>query len=100
MTIVRSTLSVDASHPSLAGHFPGAPVVPGVLLLGLVVAQFEAQYPMLQVSGIRRLKFIRPLFPDQLLTVEFHAPANGEVQVRCVLDGALLAEARLTVDTP
>jgi 3-hydroxymyristoyl/3-hydroxydecanoyl-(acyl carrier protein) dehydratase len=32
----EATFAVPASHPSLPGHFPGAPVVPGVVVLDLV----------------------------------------------------------------
>ena len=27
------TVTIGAEHPALAGHFPGAPILPGVLLL-------------------------------------------------------------------
>ena len=34
--------AIDPAHPSLPGHFPGAPVVPGVLVLERVVAALIA----------------------------------------------------------
>lgn len=50
---------VPAAHPALAGHFPGNPVVPAVLILERVVA--SAPGP---VTGVRSAKFLRPLAPD------------------------------------
>lgn len=38
---LRATFEVGPEHPLLAGHFPGAPVVPGVLLLDAVRRAWE-----------------------------------------------------------
>jgi 3-hydroxyacyl-[acyl-carrier-protein] dehydratase len=35
-------LAIPAEHPALAGHFPGAPVAPGVLVLDLVLSAAES----------------------------------------------------------
>ena len=32
-----TTVTIAAEHPALAGHFPGAPILPGVLLLDEMV---------------------------------------------------------------
>jgi len=65
---------VRSDHPMLAGHFPGHPIVPGAWLLAWVVAaatrrlalQIGAgEVPACAVSGINRVKFLRPLAPDQ-----------------------------------
>ena len=53
------TLCVDDAHPSLPGHFPGAPIVPGVVLLSEVLADQRRQLPHVQVIGIKKLKFLR-----------------------------------------
>jgi 3-hydroxyacyl-[acyl-carrier-protein] dehydratase len=62
----EATLSVPADHPALPGHFPDAPVVPGVLLMELILQSTEAwlQRP-LAVAGLRQVKFHAPLLPDE-----------------------------------
>ncbi|MEO8803515.1 MAG: hydroxymyristoyl-ACP dehydratase [Rudaea sp.] len=58
------TFSVAASHPALPGHFPQAPVVPGVVMLDRVIAAIERAWA-LRVTGLPQVKFLHPLLPDQ-----------------------------------
>ncbi|MGE0115918.1 MAG: hydroxymyristoyl-ACP dehydratase [Steroidobacteraceae bacterium] len=93
------TLCVDNTHPSLPGHFPGMPVVPGVVLLSQVLADLRVQFPAVQVTGIRKLKFLRMLLPEQPFTVEFEPADATSMRLKCWQDGAVLAEGRLSVRT-
>ena len=38
-----TTVTIAAEHPALAGHFPGAPILPGVLLLDEMVRAVEQE---------------------------------------------------------
>ena len=53
----------------LAGHFPGHPIVPGAWLLAWVVAtatrRLAAECDTRAVVGVKRVKFLRPLEPEQ-----------------------------------
>ncbi len=72
---------IDASHPCLPGHFPGNPIVPGVVLLDRVCAAIDAT----QGEGPLRLpqvKFLQPLLPEQEAEVELHAVDATPVDVR------------------
>jgi 3-hydroxymyristoyl/3-hydroxydecanoyl-(acyl carrier protein) dehydratase len=97
MSAVLNPLCVAPSHPSLPGHFPGTPVVPGVVLLSEVLAELSRQWPRLQVTGIAKLKFLRMLLPAQSFSVEFSTPETAALRFKCWQDGAVLAEGRLAL---
>ena len=61
---------IDPSHPSLPGHFPGASVVPGVLVLERVVAAIEAAHGPLGAIRLPQVKFVQPLLPGEQAEVE------------------------------
>lgn len=76
-TVSSAPFVIDSDHPSLPGHFPGHPVVPGVVLLDRVLAQLEAQQPGLADSGLRlpQVKFLQPLLPGEAATIELQPMA-------------------------
>lgn len=66
--------TIDADHPALPGHFPGYPVVPGVVILSHVLAAVRAQPGLSHIVGIRRLKFLRQVAPGQTLRIVIDSP--------------------------
>ncbi len=65
---VESEFSIPADHPALAGHFPGFPVVPGVVLLGVVLEAIGGVVG--QPPGpcqIQSAKFFSPVAPGESL---------------------------------
>ncbi|MBN8727026.1 MAG: hydroxymyristoyl-ACP dehydratase [Xanthomonadales bacterium] len=65
---------IDATHPSLPGHFPGDPVVPGVVLLDKVAAALEADCGGI-IARIGAVKFLAPLRPGEVATL--HVARTG-----------------------
>ena len=79
---VIRTLSVPAGHPVFRGHFPGNPIVPGVMLLEWVtreVALALGNKP--SALRVRETKFFTPLAPLQTATLSFELGAT-----RCSFD--------------
>ncbi len=96
--IDRSCAVVEPDHPALAGHFPGRPVVPGVVLLDLVAhALRAAKGASAEITGVRAAKFRSPVLPGESMVIELAARADGEVAFRILRDGTLVADGTLYV---
>ena len=66
-----ATLCVSAQHPALAGHFPGNPIVPGVVVLDTVISAAEAWLGAnFHVTGLSYAKFLAALNPDEAARIE------------------------------
>lgn len=91
--------SVPADHPCLPGHFPGRPLVPGVVILEQVLAAVEAQGAAVGPLRLPQVKFLRPLLPDQpaQIALERAGPGRWRFQVlrgdEPVASGEVVAEA-------
>ena len=96
---MTATICIDPQHPSLPGHFPGRPIVPGVVMLASIRAELARCQPGLVISGIRKLKFLRPLAPGESFVVQFAEVRNGGVRFKCMMANheSALAEGHLTV---
>lgn len=61
-----TVLRIAANHPSLPGHFPGQPIVPGVVLLDCVLEAAEDWLGApVEVATLTQAKFVAPLLPDE-----------------------------------
>lgn len=67
--------AIDADHPCLPGHFPGRPLVPGVVLLDQVVAAIEATHGPLGPLRLPQVKFLQPLLPGETARIELEGAA-------------------------
>jgi 3-hydroxymyristoyl/3-hydroxydecanoyl-(acyl carrier protein) dehydratase len=84
----------------LAGHFPGNPVVPGVLLVDAVVAAAEARLGRpVSVTRMPLVKFLTPLQPGQEARLELEF-ADPQVEFTVTRGTAIVAKGRLVVDVP
>lgn len=83
----QTPLKIPASHPVFVGHFPGTPIVPGVVLLDevmhVIVADTGLAETSLQISSV---KFLSPLKPDEAVIIELEQLANGTLKFE-VLEG-------------
>jgi 3-hydroxyacyl-[acyl-carrier-protein] dehydratase len=101
--------NVTINEPFFAGHFPGAPVMPGVLILE-AIAQVGAVMVLQDMPdrasklvyfvAIESAKFRRPVLPGDQLRIEVTAqsmrPKFGKMTGRASVDGKVAAETVVT----
>ena len=83
---------IAPDHPTLPGHFPSAPVVPGVLLLAEGLRQLE----MLMAAPIRcrridSVKFLQPVPAGATVTAKLTLIQRGQTRVEFFVAGTLVA---------
>jgi 3-hydroxymyristoyl/3-hydroxydecanoyl-(acyl carrier protein) dehydratase len=89
----RESLRIGADHPALPGHFPGSPVVPGVVLLDCVAAALQ-RWRGQRIAGLPKVKFLRPLLPDE--TAELVLSDDGKsIRFSIALGSAIIASGSI-----
>lgn len=69
---------IPADHPCLPGHFPGQPIVPGVVVLDHVLAAIESRHGALGALRMPQVKFLQPLLPEQTARIELQAFSDAD----------------------
>jgi 3-hydroxyacyl-[acyl-carrier-protein] dehydratase len=105
---ILAVKNVSNNEPQFVGHFPGRPIMPGVLILeamaqaaGILVFRTQNQKPgshaVYYYAGIDDARFKRPVVPGDRLEIEASILAHKRIiwKFACVarVDGAVAAEA-------
>jgi 3-hydroxyacyl-[acyl-carrier-protein] dehydratase len=90
---------VSRDHPCFAGHFPGHPIVPGVLLLDLIATEIQTRLPNpTRLAAIPSAKFQRPVAPEESVEVQVRVtdaepPYVWRARFQVTINGAPVTEA-------
>lgn len=82
--------SIPANHPSLSGHFPGNPVIPGVVLLEEVLMAVRAWRPTARIRGFQTVKFLQPVTPGNRFCIALEMLDGERIGFRCSAGQLLL----------
>lgn len=79
-------LAVAADHPAYAGHFPGQPILPGVVLLDETLHALAVRLDRGDTAWqLKSVKFHSPVQPGEVLSLQYtESPAGGvRFELRC-----------------
>jgi 3-hydroxymyristoyl/3-hydroxydecanoyl-(acyl carrier protein) dehydratase len=88
----RVPLAVEPDHPAFEGHFPGHPIVPGVLLLDRAQRAVETATG-LSLCGLPAAKFLSPAQPGDPLELAYEVDA-GTVRFEILSGTRTIASGR------
>jgi beta-hydroxyacyl-ACP dehydratase FabZ len=105
--LVVALKNVTANEPFFAGHFPGHPIMPGVLIVeamaqaGAVLAMrvlgISHETHLVFFMGLDKVKFRKPVVPGDQLRIEVTPLRKGgsvwKMKGRALVDGQVVTEA-------
>lgn len=101
---IVATKCVTINEEFFQGHFPIAPIMPGVLILealaqtgGILIHQKGFVEKTAVLLSVNHAKFRRPALPGDVLMMHVHglhlSSKGGKVEAKALIDGELAAEA-------
>ncbi|HSB23582.1 MAG TPA: hypothetical protein VLE94_10780 [Burkholderiaceae bacterium] len=77
-TSIESSHRIDAGWRAFDGHFPGAPVLPGAMLLAIVLREIERHGLLAGVAlQVQQVKFLAPVGPGRTLRIRLDVHDGG-----------------------
>jgi len=107
---IRAIKNVTINEPFFVGHFPGRPVMPGVMIVEAMaqaggflvlsrVEETDRQGKLIFFTGIDRCRFRRPVVPGDQLVLEVEVvnirSTFAKIRGRALVDGDVACEADL-----
>ena len=105
---VLTLKNVTINEPFFAGHFPGLPIMPGVLILEalaqsaaiLALEKSQGRPTLFMLTGVDKVRFRRRVVPGDQLRMEVrllkHHHPLWKMRAEARVDGELAAEAELS----
>jgi 3-hydroxyacyl-[acyl-carrier-protein] dehydratase len=79
---IEALAHVPTGSPWFSGHFPGAPILPGVALIHIVEQAIEKEAQekgqKIQLDALKRVRFTQPVRPGETLSLHITSENTGE----------------------
>jgi len=92
---------VPVDHPAFAGHFPGTPILPGVVLLDVALQIIASTSGIaLDRCEISSVKFLSPASPGDELVIQYAILTSGTVRFDIVAGIRKIASGSILMKSP
>jgi len=99
----KKQINISSDHPSLAGHFPGNPVVPGVVILDYVRQCIEEwKLFSVETSSLKSVKFLSPVLMSDVSSLSLNivleekkiisTSPTTKIEFRCLQNDDLMVQ--------
>ena len=85
---------VPHEHPCLAGHFPGNPIVPGVIIINEIISALHSEQSEYKIEKISSIKFVMPLKADELVDVQLIEKKKGLISFECLVNNQVIVSGQ------
>jgi 3-hydroxymyristoyl/3-hydroxydecanoyl-(acyl carrier protein) dehydratase len=93
-----AAIHIPVDHPAFAGHFPGTPIVPGVVLLDEALHVIATALDVaLDHCTLTAVKFTSIVRPGQPLALRFESLPSGRVHFELESAGQVAATGSLSL---
>ena len=93
---VTTALAVPRDHPAYDGHFPGHPILPGVVILAEALATIAASTgTSVDAWSVSNAKFLEPVTPGTPLTLSHELLDTGGVRFEVRSPAGVVASGAL-----
>ncbi len=88
---------VPLDHPAFTGHFPGTPILPGVVLLDVALQIIaDIRGVALDLCEISSVKFLSPVNPGDELVIQHSLSASGAIRFDIAAGTRKIASGSIT----
>lgn len=93
--------TVPLDHPAFAGHFPGTPILPGVVLLDVALKIIDDTSGFaLDLCEISSVKFLSPARPGDELLIQHSVSASGSIRFDILAGTRKIASGSIVPGSP
>ena len=96
--MIEDKFIISAEHPCLAGHFPGNPLVPGVVILDEVMRCIRRHLGDVEFVTLPAVKFLSPLLPGKEVDVSVQQKQTALLSFTCRVADRLICNGQVHID--